>query len=104
MIKVSKENPVYTLENDWIGTFDVPMYKMWTVADMFGDTFALSYRGAIDRFHDYLEDGEFNDIMRMYPKSKFVICRIDGSVNKHGEIKREKVYSLSVKQIIKLFR
>lgn len=104
MIKVSKENPVYTLENDWVGTLDVSRYKMWTIGDLCGDTFALSYRGAIDRLHDYLEDGDFNYLLQEYPKSKFIIYRLDGSLDKYGEVKREKVYSLSVKQIKKLFR
>lgn len=104
MIKVSKENPVYTLENDWVGTIGASRYKMWTVGDLCGDTFEVSYIKAVESLHNRLEDGDYNYLLLEYPKSKFTIHRIDGSLDKYGEVKREKVYSLSVKQIKKLFK
>ena len=92
-ITPTKERPVFTAHNDYYGYLETNLYKDWSINDLCGSTFALSYADAIRMLHEYII--ETKDEITDLPISKYEIMVIDGKLDKHGEPIRKTVYSIS---------
>ena len=97
-ITPTKSRPVFTATNNWFGRIETSLYKDWEVrmpdkSILCGCTFATTYADAITRLHEWIIENSF--IVKEYPKAIFSIEAIDGSFDKHGEVKYKVVYQIS---------
>ena len=91
-ITPTKENPIFIASCDHFGNIAGP-YKDWRIEGVCcGDTFAVTFAGAINDLHEWLKENR--DLLDEFPKSKFEIYVVDGTV-KGGEFVDKKVYSIS---------
>lgn len=90
-ITPTKKSPVFTANCTYTGFFE-GAYKMWSIGDTAGATFALSYTDAISKLHELII--EYKHLIEDYPKCKFEIEMIDGTI-KEGQVAFKKVYSIS---------
>ena len=89
----TKTEPVFSAECDYFGTID-GMYKDWLITsiNVCGSTFGINFTDSVTSLHIWLQDNP--DVIKMYPKAKFSIDVIDGSL-KNGEYVRKTVYSIT---------
>ena len=97
-IKPTKQRPVFKCYNDYSGYIEDSFYKEWEIKTercwTVGSTFALNLSEAIQDLHSYIcKNKEYIAL-----NSKFTIVMIDGKIDKYGEIKEIKCYSISMKQ------
>lgn len=91
-ISPTKESPVFIADDDTYGFIDLGVYKNSLCGRSTTPTFALSYENGIERLHNYIKNTRHID-----PKAKFTLYIMDGSVDKSGQSKLTKVYSLTYK-------
>ena len=104
-IKIENGTKVFMACNDYFGYFGSGMYKDWSVmngnCNHGGETFAVTYADAVNMLHEYLKENE-EWIVKEYPKTKYSILMVDGSVDKYGELKHTEVYSITTAKAKKL--
>lgn len=90
----TKKSPTFVAENDYYGFIDAGCYKSTYCGNSTTYTFALNYEEGIKRLHQYIKDldGEFHS------KTVFNLYMMDGTVQKNGDSKLFKVYSISAKK------
>ncbi len=88
----TKENPSFHASCDYFGIIDGP-YKAAFVGKCTTSTFALKYTQAINDLHDWIVKNAH--VIDYYPKSRFTIFMMPGTVNKNGDSVQKVVYSLS---------
>jgi len=97
-ITPTKKRPVFKCYNDFFGYVEETLYKQWQIKDgdcwTVGYTFALNLTDAIRYLHGYIKDNKENIDMN----SKFTIVLMNGTIDKRGNIKETKCYSISMKQ------
>lgn len=97
-ITPTKNRPIFKCYNDYFGYIEEMIYKQWQIKDekrwIIGHTFALNLTDAINKLHEYIKDNKDH----IETNSKFTIVLMDGTINKYGEIKEIKCYSISMKQ------
>jgi hypothetical protein len=102
-ITPTKEDPVFNAYNDWFGFISNGLYKDYMVdtGDCLscGHTFGVRFAKAVNDLHQWITENEW--VFAEYPKSKFGIEMIDGSLKK-GEVKYVKVYEISAAKAKKL--
>lgn len=97
----TKNRPVFTAHCDYFGRIDgVITYKDWTIGDIGGDTFATSFKDAVNYLHEWIEENKW--CIEEYPKCKFIIEMIDGSLDKRRDIIYKNVYTISASKAKKL--
>lgn len=98
-ITPTKKNPIFTAECDFFGYIETKYYKDFVVDNSYCATFALYYKDAVNKLHEWIIDNE--KILSLYPKCKFNIYLIDGTMGKYGK-KEEKVYTIRASKAKKL--
>lgn len=103
MIIPTKNNVVFTAECSHFGSIESNRYKKVSIGNNnHTSTFALSYRGAIEKLHDWVyNDKEY--LISAFPKASFHIYALDGTLDKDGNAIFKKVYTLKVSTIKKYF-
>lgn len=96
----TKKNPVYTAECDYFGYIETRFYKDLIVNNSICSTFELNYKNAVNKLHEWIIDNK--NVLNEYPKCKFNIELIDGTINKYNGTKRKKVYTISANKAKKL--
>tara|TARA_R110000772_G_scaffold153261_1_gene264256 strand:- start:22797 stop:23138 length:342 start_codon:yes stop_codon:yes gene_type:complete len=92
-ITPTKSNPVFIAENDYFGYIDPSMYKDGFCGNCSFKIFAIYYASAINNIHQFIQ---LNDhLIQNFPKSKYNIYMIDGSLDKNGDTIYKKVYTIS---------
>ncbi len=98
-ITPTKKNPVFTAECDWFGY--VPgIYKDHLAGNCISPTFGLYFKDAVNALHEWIEENP--ETLTDYPKCRFTLCLVDGSLNKSGDSRRQKVYTISARKAKKL--
>lgn len=95
----TKKYPVYIAECDYFGYIETSYYKNSNVNGSICSTFELRYKDAVNKLHEWIIEGK--DILNEYPKCKFNIYLVDGTMDKYGT-KRKKVYTISAVKAKKL--
>lgn len=90
----TKQDPVFQADCDHFGYIETGIWKSHLVGNCTSSTFALDFTEAIVELHQWILDNEW--ILTEYPKAKFGIGIIDGSVDKNGDAIKKQVYSISV--------
>ena len=96
----TKKNPVYTAECDYFGYIETEFYKDLFVNNSYCSTFALNYKDAVNKLHEWIIDNK--NILNEYPKCKFNISLVDGTIDKYNNKKEKKVYTISAIKAKKL--
>ena len=103
-IQIKKGSKVFIACNDYFGFFGSGIYKMWNVKNgensHYGETFALNFKEAVNMLHEYIQENEY--MIKEYPKTKYSIYMIDGTMNKYGEVNFKEVYSITTAKAKKL--
>ena len=94
-ITPTKENPVFAADCSVFGYIDGP-FKRSTINNCGIYTFALDFTNAINDLHEWIKSCE-KDLLEE-KKCSFSIYLVDGSLDKYGEIKLNKVYTISSKK------
>ena len=99
-LKPTKTNPVFKAECDFLGYIENPRIKMHIVNNNIGDTFETDFTNAITKLHEYIKQ---NNLHMEYPKAKFNIYLVDGTIDKKLDSpKLKKVYTISSKKATEL--
>ena len=103
-ITPTKESPIFVAECDWFGFIGGSLYKEYIVNEndgqSCGETFSLHFKDSVNRLHEWIENNE--NTLKEYPKCKFNIYMINGSLDKDGRKKYEKVYTITASKAKKL--
>lgn len=100
-ITPTKESPVFSAECNYFGYIEEARYKDYCIhtdkdnCDHLGRTWALDFTSAIVRLHEWIRYNA--DVLTEYPKCKFTIFLLDGSVDKYGDPVHYPVYSITAK-------
>lgn len=95
----TKKHMVFTASCNYFGSIERGLYKEWAIVyneeggQLIGDTFATSFTDAVNYLHEWIQENEW--CVKDYPKCIFTIESINGKLDKHEEILRRKVYSIS---------
>lgn len=92
-ITPTKKNPTFTASCTYFGAIENGSYKNTEVNNSTTDTFAISFAEAVTELHNWIKLNDWAVLEN--PKCKFEIYSIDGTLDKWGETKRVKVYSIS---------
>lgn len=103
-ITPTKEDPIFVAQCDYIGRIERSLYKESRVdAGEYVscmNTFSLSYTDGITALHEWIQENSWT--VKEYPKCKFILAMVDGSLNKYEEVKEVTVYSISASKAKKL--
>ena len=104
-IRPTKANPIFIAECNYFGFIEDgnlwKEYEMETRDGLTGGyTWEIYYEKAIIRLHNWLKENK--EAITEYPKAKYTIYLLDGSLDKRGERKLEKVYEITTKKAIQL--
>lgn len=95
-ITPTKENPVFKAYCTDFGYIEQDFYKRWEVKYesvwCVGSTFSLDLTDAIIRLHEFIKSYKGQN-----PNTRYEIYLVDGTTDKHGNLKDTKVYSISEK-------
>lgn len=102
-IRPTKKSPVFIAVCDWFGNIEEERYKDYEIKTdgywCVGSTFGISFRGSVNRLHEWIQDNP--TVVKDYPKCKFEIYLLDGTVTK-DKSNQVKVYSISASKAKKL--
>ena len=97
----TKENPVFVAHCSAFGNIEHKLYKQWLIKDSCGVTFAIKYKDAVNRLHEWIE--EKKGWLRTESNCKFEIFIIDGSFDETWSTPiYKKVYSISSRKALEL--
>lgn len=109
-IRPTKQSPIFVATCDYFGYIEEKHYKDYLVEaqdsrtgqtiQLVGRTFATSYANAVNRLHEWIV--EHPEVIKDYPKSKFDILLVDGSVDRFDSTNQEKVYTISARKAKRL--
>jgi hypothetical protein len=96
-IRPTKDNPVFVASCDYFGYIEESTWKDYLVetsrGDSVGRTFALHYKQAVNRLHEWIQENP--EVLASYPKCKFDILLVDGTYDKFDSAIQKKVYTIS---------
>lgn len=92
---------VFSAANDYFGYIEDSLYKQYAFPSpdgctYVGCTFATSFASAVNRLHEWIVEHPY--IIDNYPKSKFVIEYMDGTISKNNDPLRVEVYSITARK------
>lgn len=97
-ITPTKENPVFVVQNMYSGTCMDGGYKEWEIkTDNHVDgglTASLTLAGAIEAAHEYVHD----NYQYCNQDVRIEVQMIDGTLDRYGDPKRIKAYSISFRE------
>ena len=88
----TKENPTFIATCSNFGSI-TGQYKATEVNGCEMDTFGINFVDTINDLHQWIKENQW--CIEESPKCKFEIYAVDGSVDKHGEAKWSKLYTIS---------
>jgi hypothetical protein len=102
----TKQNPVFRAECDYTGFIEEGTqwkdYVVTTENNMVtASTFAVNFTNGISELHQWIMDHPW--LLKTYPKAKYHLYMIDGSLDKWGDVNYKKVYTITTsraKQLI----
>ncbi|MFV0330168.1 MAG: hypothetical protein ACK5KL_10185 [Dysgonomonas sp.] len=90
----SKEDPIFRAYCSDFGYIEHDFYKHWEVKTdehwVIGSTFAIDLTDAIVRLHEFIKSYEYSN-----SKTKYKIVMFCGELDKYGDSKETKVYSIT---------
>ena len=92
-ITPTKKNILFKAECDYFGYIENTIYKDMLIGNCVTSTFATSYIDAVNMLHEWIKENDW--VKKEYPKAKFNIYSVDGSLDKNGERLDKKVYTIS---------
>jgi hypothetical protein len=97
--------PILRVSNDWFGYIERSTYKDVTLEDDRGLTtitpYAYKLSEALSELMEYVNSEDGNWIFDEYPKSRFVIEVVDGTLNKFGDINYKRLMSIRLTDLKK---
>lgn len=99
-IKPTKQSPVFTADCDYFGYIEDAPFKQSEVNNCIYPTFELTYMAAVNRLHEWIIDNK--EILNDYPKAKFRIRIMDGTLDKYQDAIQKTVYTISASKAKKL--
>lgn len=66
---------------------------MSTVNNCSFDTFGISFAESVNDLHKWIQKNK--GILKEYPKCKFELYAVDGSIDNHGDFIARKVYTIT---------
>lgn len=93
-ITPTKENPIFKAHCSDFGYIEQEFYKCWEIRTkelwLIGNTFSTNLTNAIVRLHEFMKSYE-----PATSKTKYEIFFFDGTIDKYGNSKEIKVYSIT---------
>jgi hypothetical protein len=91
-IRPTKESPIFIATCDYFGRIEAGPYKDFEVGDCRGRTFGTNYAKAVNDLHEWIKENSW--AVCEYPKCKFTIEMVDGSIE-HDQYASQVVYTIS---------
>lgn len=91
----TKKSPVFAAMCDHFGYIERGLYKEADIHNSILSVFATSFADGVASLHEYLISDDGKWVVETYPKAKFELYAYDGTVDKYGDAKSVRVYSIS---------
>ena len=96
-ITPTKKNPIFIASCDYFGYIEESTCKEYLVntpdGGTIGRTFALHYKEAINRLHEWIQENP--EVLKSYPKCKFTVSLVNGTYDRFNSPVQKKLYTLS---------